>query len=175
MANLGPATTANANSVAVLTPLNQSIGAVSNLPQGTNALRCLAVARSISIAAGTGDIAVVPLINCTSFLPTAIVFANAYQLVNGVVTSASAAALTVSVNGGPAVTGTSLVASAALANLTGNTKYVSSTIAVAANTLVLSSTMGAAGAASNYIYVNSTVISAAATFCDFFLFGYDLS
>ena len=175
MANInpGPAVTANASQTAVYAPaITPNFG---NIGQGSNALRCLAQARAVSIAAGTGDIAVVPLINTTTFVITAVIFSNAYSITNGVVTSASAAALTVSVNGGPAGTGTSLVASAALANLTGNTKYVSSTVAEAANTMVLAATMGASGGPSNYIYVNSTVISGAAQYCDFYVFGYDLT
>jgi hypothetical protein len=171
--NPGPAVTSNAAQTAVYAPATTPN--FGNIGQGSNALRCLAQARAVSIAAGTGDIAVIPLINTQIFVVTAIIFSNAYSITNGVVTSATAAALTVSVNGGPGVTGTSLVASAALTNLTGSTKYVSSTVAEAANTLVLASTMGTSGAPSNYIYVNSTVISGAAQYCDFFVFGYDLT
>jgi len=171
--NPGPASTINANSVAtlapILTPNYDSSG------QARSALRLLAVARAIPIANGTGDIAILPMIDTQSFIVSNVTFANAYSITNGVVTSASAAALTVSLNGGPAVTGTSIVASAALTNLTGNTKYVSSTVAEAANTSVQTATMGTSGTASNYLYLNSTVISAAAQYCDLFVYGYDIT
>jgi hypothetical protein len=170
--NPGPASTSNANSVAtlapILTPNYDSSG------QARSALRLLAVARAIPIT-GLGDIAILPMIDTTSFIVSNVTFANAYSITNGVVTSASAAALTVSLNGGPAVTGTSIVASAALTNLTGLTKYVSSTVAEAANTSVQTATMGTSGTASNYLYLNATVISAAAQYCDLFVYGYDIS
>lgn len=162
--NPGPAVTSTVGSEAVLTPLNST---TSSIPQGSNALRLLAVARAIPIAAGTGDIAQLPMINTTSFIVSAVYFTNA---VGG-----TAAALTVSLNGGPGVTGTSFVASAALTNLTGITKYVSSTVAESANTSAQTATMGTSGAASNYLYLNSTQVSAAATSCDLFVYGYDIS
>ncbi len=172
--NLGPAVTSNASSQAVLA--NQVTPNFGEDTQGTNTIRILARGRAIPIAAGTGDIAALPLINCSSFIVTAIYFTNAYSVsAAGVVSSASAAALTVSVNGGPAVTGLDFVASAALTALTGNTKYVSSTIALAANTSSQTATMGTSGAPSNYIYINSTVVSAAAQFMDCFIYGYDIT
>lgn len=171
--NPGPAVTSNAAQTAVYAPaITPNFG---NVGQGINALRCLAQARQISIAAGTGDIAVIPMINTQSFIVTAVIFANAYSITNGVITTASAAALTASLNGGPAVSGTSIVASAALTNLTGLTKYVLSTVAEAANTSVQTATMGTSGGPSNYLYLNSTVISGAAQYCDLFVMGYDIT
>jgi hypothetical protein len=167
--NPGPAVTSTPNSVLVTEPV---ITQVNSIPQFTSAIRLLALARSIVINSGLGDIAVLPLINTTSFIPTAIYFANALSATGA---SASAAALTVSLNGGPNVTGTSFVASAALTALTGLTKYVSSTIAISANTSVQTATMGASSTPSNYLYLNSTVISAAAATCDLFVYGYDIS
>lgn len=172
--NPGPAITSTSNTEAVLTNLN--IPNFGNIPQGSNALRLLAVGRSIGILS-TGDIAVLPLINSQSFILSAIYFTNAllFNAATGTFSSASAAACTVSVNGGPAVSGTSLVASAALTLLTGSNKYVSSTLAEAANTSVQTATMGTGGGASNYIYLNCSVISAAASQLDLFIYGYDIT
>lgn len=162
--NPGPASSITGNTVAVLTPIYSNVSSAS---QGNNALRLLAAAKSIPVAGGIGDIAVLPIINSVSFIVTAVYFTNA---VGG-----TAAALTVSLNGGPGVTGTSIVASAALTALTGPTKYVSSTVAESANTSIQIATMGTSGGASNYLYLNSTVVSAAATAVDLFVYGYDIS
>lgn len=162
--NPGPASSTTGNTVNVLSPISSNVSSTS---QGANAFRLLAVQKNIPVAAGVGDIAVVPIINSVSFIVSAVYFTNA---VGG-----TAAALTVSLNGGPGVTGTSIVASAALTALTGITKYVSSTVAESANTSVQTATMGTSGAASNYLYLNSTVVSAAATAIDMFVYGYDIS
>jgi hypothetical protein len=162
--NPGPAITSTPSTEAVLTPINSL---VSLVPQGANALRLLGVARGVVVNTGTGDIAAIPVLNSTSFIPTFVYFANAQ--------GGSAAALTVSVNGGPGVTGVSIVASAALAALTAPNKYVQGASAVAANTSVQLATMGTSGGGSNYFYVNSTVVSAAATTIDIFVYGYDIS
>lgn len=162
--NPGPASATTGNTVGLSAAVHTNVSTVN---PGSNTIRLLAVGRSIPIAAGTGDIAVIPMLNTTSFILTAVYFTNA---VGG-----TAAALTVSLNGGPAVTGQSFVASAALTNLTGTTKYVSSTLATSANTSVQAATMGASGGASNFLYLNSTVVSAAATTMDLFVFGYDIS
>jgi hypothetical protein len=161
--NPGPAVTNTANTLAGYTTVNSTVSSTGVI---TNENRCIAIARGVPIT-GTGDIAVIPLINCTSFILDQVCFANA---VGG-----TAAALTVSMNGGPAVTGTSMVASAALTNLTGPTKYVFSTIAEAANTSIQAATMGTSGGASNFIYVNATVASAAATTMDIFVYAFDIS
>ena len=142
--NPGPASTITPNSMLPVTPVNSLY--TLGYPQLAGGPRLIGVARSIPIL-GLGDIAVVPVANSTSFVITAVYFANALSATGA---TASAAALTVSLNGGAAVTGTSLVASAALTNLTGNTKYVSATIAEAANTVVQTATMGTSGAASYF-------------------------
>lgn len=166
--NPGPAITSTANSMLETNPVNTQYNPV---PAGTGGPRLIAIARSIPIL-GTGDIAVVPIINSTSFVVTAVYFTNALSATGA---SATAAACTVSLNGGPAVTGQSFVASAALANLTGSNKYVSSTVAVAANTSVQTATMGASSGPSNFIYLNCTVVSAAAATMDMFVYGYDIT
>jgi hypothetical protein len=166
--NPGPATTQTPNLVAGLAVVNTNFKPAELL---ANPLRLLAVARSIPIL-GLGDIAVVPVINTSSFIVTAVYFTNALSATGA---SASAAALTVSLNGGPAVTGTSLVASAALTNLTGSNKYVSATVAEAANTSVQTLTMGTSGGPSNNLYLNATVVSAAAATMDMFVYGYDIT
>jgi hypothetical protein len=162
--NPGPAQTQTANTEAVLANNRTT---VSSAAWASNTLRLLAVAKAIPITA-TGDIAVVPIINSTSFIVSAVYFTNP---VGG-----SAAALTVSLNGGPGVTGTSVVASAALTGLTASTKFVSSTVApTAAGNSMQTATMGTSGGASNYLYLNATVASGAATAMDMFVVGYDIS
>ena len=141
---------------------------MSQIPFGTNALRCLAVARSVNLLT-TGDVAVVPLINTFAFFLTTIYVTNS-QL-NGA--SASAAACTLSINAGPAVSGTSISASAALASLTASNVMLSRTIAPTGS--LQTATMGPSSSASNFFYINVTVVSAVAATADFFFYGYDIS
>jgi hypothetical protein len=172
--NPGPAVTSNPNTMLAASAVNSLFQITSGTPGAfTSALRLLAVARSSPIL-GLGDIAVVPVINTTQFSVSTIVFSNALTATGA---SASAAALTVSLNGGPAVTGQSFVASAALATLTGQAKAVSASVVATATfpNMVLTSTMGASGGASNFLYLNATVVSAAAATMDMFVYGYDLS
>lgn len=164
--NPGPASTSTPSILATLAPtVTPNYG---NIGQATNAIRLLAEARAVPIL-GTGDIAAMPLINTQSFFITALVFTNA--LLNGV--SASAAALTVSANGGPGVTGISIKASAALTTLTGQTAFVLATVVPVIS--LQSATMGTGGLGSNYIYINATVASAAANTMDVFMYGYDIT
>jgi hypothetical protein len=169
--NPGPAVTSTPNSLLATYQVNTQY--YDGYPIFGNALRILGVARSIPIL-GLGDIAVVPVVNATQFVVSAVVFSNALSAAGA---SASAAACTVSLNGGAAVTGQSFVASAALTNLTGNTKAVSSTVVASATfpNMVLTSGMGTSGAASYNFYLNCTVVSAAAATMDMFIYGYDLT
>ena len=174
--NPGPAVTGNVNAVADYIPVNST---VSSIPGATNALRLLAVQRAIPIAAGLGDIAVIPLINVTAFVPFYALMSNA--LSGSPLVAASGAALTFSLNGGPGVTGTSIIATHAATNLSGGTMYlptlVAGTLLITNYTSVTNgiAAIGTGGAGSNFLYLNSTVVSAAATQADFWLWGYDLS
>ena len=171
--NPGPALTQNANTLLELTPINT---VVSTTPVGSNALRVLAIGRTINILSTTGDIAVLPIINTFFFQLQQIIFTNPLVTATGLF--GSAAACTVSVNGGAAVTGRSLVASAALTNLTGaepGNLAVQSTLVATANTAYRTATLGTSATASNFIYLNSTVVSATANTLDLFVYGYDLS
>jgi hypothetical protein len=165
--NPGPAITGNPNAVASFIPVNTQ---VSSTPTQTNVIRCLALARAVNVLQ-TGDVAAMPVINASSFIVTAII------IMSSITNVGSAAACTVSVNGGPAVTGKSFVASAALAALTAPGLYVSSalTAAVAAPNSVQTATMGTTGLGSNFIFVNCSVVSAAAATLDIFVYGYDVT
>jgi hypothetical protein len=156
--NPGPASTSTASTVAVLTPQN-ILG--STVPgQGGNALRLIAVGRSVPLG-GTGDIALLPIINASSWTVVTFVFTNA--LVNGVTGSVAAASLAgwSAAAGG----GTALRTAGVLTGLTGST-------------VVLVNAAAAAGAALNFqtqnIFVNNTVAVAGGT-VDIFVYGYDLS
>jgi hypothetical protein len=154
--NPGPATTGNTNAVAVFTPVN----APSNSnPQGLNALRCIAVGRAIPLS-GTGDVAVLPIINASSWTVVTFVFTNG--LVNGV--AASVAAASVAGWSAAAAGGTALRTAGVLTGVNG--------------TVVLVNAAAAAGAALAFatqnIFINNTVAVAGGT-VDCFVYGYDLS
>src|SRR5277367_1287490 len=86
--NPGPASTSTAATVAVLTPQN-ILG--STVPgQGGNALRLLAVGRAIPLG-GTGDIAVLPIINSSSWAVVTFVWTTG--LIAGVPGSVAAASV----------------------------------------------------------------------------------
>lgn len=159
MANInpGPASTSTASTVAVLTPQN-ILG--STVPgQGGNALRLIAVGRAVPLG-GTGDVAVLPIINCSSWTVVTFVWTNG--LISGVAGSVAAA----SVGGWSAAagTGTALRTAGVLTGVNG--------------TVVLVNAAAAAGAALAFstqnIYLNNTVAVANGT-CDCFVYGYDLS
>lgn len=165
MANPGPATTVTTNTVAQLAAQRTPVSTVN---WASNTIRLLAAAKAVPITA-TGDIAVMPVINSTSFIVSAVYLTNA---VGG-----TAALLNVSLNGGPAVTGTSIVApTGALSTLTTSSKFVSATVATtAAGNSVQVATMGASSGASNFLYLNASAASTTATAIDVFVYGYDIS
>lgn len=152
--NNGPAALITQQSTAVIAPSNTT-GLPT--PQGSNALRLIAVYRNMPVS-GLGDI-VLPVINASAWAPTTIAITN--SLVSGV--SGSTAAATLSINGGPGVTGTSFRASAALTGQTTSTVF---TVAASATTNVLQTTQN--------VYVNVTVAVAGGT-VDLFVYGYDCS
>jgi hypothetical protein len=156
--NPGPASTQTPSTVATLTP--QNILGSTTPGQAGNAIRLLAVGRSISVN-GTGDTALLPIINATSYNVTNIVVTNA-QLAG---VSGSIATANISVNTGAAVTGTSVNAAAALTTLTASNVVAQRT--VVAGTLLLSLT-------AQSLYVNVGTAVATGTL-DIFVYGYDLS
>jgi hypothetical protein len=166
MANPGPSTTVTTNSQAVTAPIvtplvNTNAGPV----QGTNALRLIAAARGVSLAA-LGDAAVIPVINTSLYNPFAVIITNA-QLA-GVGGSVATAAL--SINTGPAVTGVSVVANAALTTLTSQYFVLKSTVVAATLTTAIPVTLGT----NQNIYINVGTALATAT-VDIFVWGYDLT
>lgn len=154
--NLGPAITSTASSLAVMTPANTL---TNPSPQGGNALRLLASGRGVPLS-GTGDIAVLPVINAASWTVATFVFTNG--LIAGVAGSVAAASL-----GGwsaAAATGTALRTAGVLTGVNG--------------TVVLVNAAAAAGAALAFatqnIFINNTVAVANGT-VDIFVYGYDLT
>jgi len=155
--NPGPAVTQSGQVAAVMAPFG--LPPVNPIPQGVAALRCIALYKNMPLS-GLGDISI-PVINSSSFAPVSVAFGNA--LVNGV--SGSVAAATLSINAGPAVSGTSIRGSAALTGQT--TSAVFTTAAAATTNVSVSPTNGV-------IYANVTVAVAGGT-VDVYVYGYDTS
>jgi hypothetical protein len=147
--NPGPAATSNANTVASLIPVNTQ---TSSQPTQINTLRCIAEARAMSLAIA-GDAAVMPLINCGTYIVFSIIVANAQ--------GGSAAAGNITLNTGPAVTGTQFRAAGVLAGVTGPTTGVAQTV-----------TSGSVVNSAQSIYVNVNAAVAGVT-VDVFVYGYD--
>jgi hypothetical protein len=151
--NPGPSVTQTQQTVDVLTPVNT----MSNpAVQGSNALRLLGVAKGVSLT-GTGDVAVLSIINAATWVVHSILVGNA---VGG-----SAAAGNITVNAGPGVTGQNFRAAGVLAGVTGPTTVVAQTV-LAASLAVINT--------AQKVYVNNTVAVAGVT-VDIFFYGYDLS
>lgn len=152
-----PAQTLTPNTVAGLIPVNTQ---VNSTPVISNAIRLLAVGRSVSVN-GTGDTALLPIINSSSYNVANIVVCNS-QLAG---VSGSIATANISINTGAAVTGTSVNAAAALTTLTASNVVAQRTVVAA--TLLLSLTAQA-------LYVNVGTAVATGSL-DIFVYGYDLT
>lgn len=150
--NNSPAQTVTPNNVAQLLPVNTLQKPVE---VGTNALRLLAVARSVSLAQ-TGDAAIMPVINAAAWSAATVVFANG--LVSGVATTVAAAG--VGIFTGAASTGTTVRTQGVL---TGQIALAS--IAAAAASAAVQST-------GQSLFVNVGTALANAT-VDVFVYGYD--
>ena len=162
MANPGPASSQTTNTEAVLTPVNVTPVANSSaaaIPQGSNGLRLLAVARGVNLNA-VGDTAM-PLINTSSYFITAIYVTNASTSLT------TAAAGIYQLAGGSGATGqVTVVTSHALSANTGPTVFGSQTV-VPTTTLAYST--------SPALYFNVATAQGAAATADVFVWGYDLS
>lgn len=151
--NPGPAITANANSLAVLTPVNtQTYG--GNY-QGSNALRLLGEARGVN-ANAVADTPI-PVINATKWVVSAVLCANAST------TAVSNAFF--SVNAATNNGGTTIVTGVALTSLTTATAIIYPTVIATAT---------AQTGTTAYVRIGTTLAGAAATF-DVYVYGYDLS
>lgn len=150
--NLGPAVTSTPSTLNVLTPVNALGPTVPG--QGGNALRLIAVGRSVPVG-GTGDVAFLPVINATTWVPATVAICNAQ--------GGSAAAVNLTINSGAAVTGTSIRGAGALTTLTGPT------VALVAAAATLTAVVPAQG-----VFVNVSAASAGITL-DIFVYGYDVS
>lgn len=149
--NAGPSTTITANSQAVLTPQNNTNP--GGTPQGSNALRLLAVAKAVNVNA-TGDVAILNVINATSYSVYQVVMANASISL----TTAAAGLFTAAAAGG-----TAIVANAALSGLTGATVVSQRTVAATAVQT------------GQQLYFNAATAQGAAATVDVYVYGYDLS
>lgn len=147
--NPGPASTSNTNAVASLIPVNTQ---VSSVPTQINTLRCICETRAVSLT-NTGDIAVMPIINCGTYAVFAILIGNAQ--------GGSAATGNVTLNTGPNVTGTQFRAAGVLAGVTGPLTVVSQAVT---STAVINTAQA--------MYLNSTVALAGVT-VDVFVYGFD--
>lgn len=154
--NLGPAITSTPSTEAVLTPIN-TLGPTLP-PQGANSLRLLGSVRGVSLS-GTGDAALIPIINANSWLPATMITANG--LLNGV--SGSITTASIGLFTGPGGTGTAIKAAGVLASNTAQTAVG----VVATTVLAVSQTVQG-------VFLNVAVALAGAT-VDVFLYGYDLS
>lgn len=151
MANLGPATTVTASTVATLTPVNTL---TNPGPQGLNSLRLLASGRGVNVNA-TGDVAVLPIINAASWVAATVVLTNASVSL----TTALAGIFTAAAAGG-----TAIKSNAALSGLTAATVV---SAAAAANVTTAFTVQN--------IYVNVGTAQGAAATLDVFVYGYDLT
>ena len=146
--NPGPATTITANTTAEYAPVN-----TLNKPVelGTNGFRLLAVARGVNVNA-TGDVAVMPIVNSSSFSVFQVVFTNASISL----TTAAAGVFTAAAAGG-----TAIVANAALSGLTSATVFSQRTVATTALQT------------GQNLYVNVGTAQGAAATMDVFVYGFD--
>ncbi len=152
--NPGPSVSTSAQSVAVVTPVNSN---TNPTPQGTNALRLLAVGRGVRL--GVGDIAVLPIINASRWAPATVAFTNG--LVSGVSASVAAANLgifTAPAGGGNVIRTAGVLTGQTTAPVFTNTASAAAAVAQTAQNLTVTSTVGVA---------NGTV--------DIFVYGYDVS
>jgi len=146
--------TSTPNSVAVVTQVS---GQANSNPQGSCGPRLLGSARGISVGA-TGDAAVIPIINSSSYSVLYVIVTNAQ--VSGASGSIATAALGVFT--AAAAGGTAVVANATLSGVTGSTVVSQRTIA---STAVVAGTP---------LYVNVGTALANGT-CDIFIVGFDLT
>lgn len=156
--NLGPAQLITPQTEAVLAPQNSSaIG--GTFPQGLGALRLLGVIKNM-ILSGTGDVALIPILNANPWAPVSVAFGNA--LVNGVTGSVAAANLGIFT--AAAAGGTGIRAAGVLTGQTGSTVF---TVAAASAGTAVAQTV-------QNLFVNQTVAVAGGT-VDVYIYGYDLS
>jgi len=152
--NPGPALTANPNAMLITEPVNNQINPV---PAFTNARRLLAVGRAINVN-GTGDSALMQVINASVWAVTEVILWNA---------SISLTTATYGIWTGAAGTGTSIVAaSTALSGLTGPTVVGKPTVFAA--TLLLTQT-------AKGMYFNVNTAQGAVATVDCAIYGYDLT
>lgn len=149
--NPGAATTTTGNAVAVLTPQNTATN--PGTPQGANAFRLLAVAKGVNVNA-TGDVAIMNVINASSYSVFQVVMTNASTSL----TTAAAGLFTAAAAGG-----TAIVANAALSGLTGATVVSQRTVA------------STAAATAQQLYLNAGTAQGAAATVDVYVYGFDLS
>lgn len=155
MANPGPAVTANANSVATLTPVNTQ---TNSNPQEGNQLRVLAAGRGLSVNS-TGDIGVLPVINSSRWNVQAVIASN--------MTVNAGTSVAIGVYTGALQVGTTIVSPVILSGLVA---FGGATVAYRPTVVNVSFV----GTGQN-IYVNCQTTAGTACTLDVFVLGYDLS
>jgi hypothetical protein len=132
---------------------NVQLGSNSQNPSITQCLRLLGVARGVNVNA-TGDQAVIPIFNATTYSVSNVIFTNA---------STSLTTALAGLFNAPGAGGTAIVANAALSALTGSTVVSQRTVA---------STAAQTG---DYLYLNVGTAQGAAATMDVYIYGYDFS
>ena len=154
--NPGPATTQTQSQLATMTPVNALGPTVPG--QAGNAYRLLGVARGINLAS-TGDTAIMPIINSSSWAPALAVTSNGQ--VSGVAASVATAAIGIFT--AAAAGGSAIKANATLANNS-----------AAGSAIALATTIANLAFTGTQVYINVGTALANAT-VDVFLYGYDIS
>jgi hypothetical protein len=151
----GLAQTVTPQNVAALLPVNTNVKPVEVL---TNAYRLLGVARGVNLNA-TGDAAVMPIINASSWAPALIVTSNGQVSgVAGTIATAAIGVFTAAAAGGSAIK-----ANATLANNS-----------AAGSAIALATTIANLAFTGSQVFINVGTALANAT-VDVFLYGYDIS
>lgn len=153
--NPGPATTQNPNTVAIVTPVSTTNNPVV---QGAFEYRLLGVALNVPLSV-VGDVALMQIINSTSWVPALIVTANGK--VSGVAGSIATAAI--AVNSGAAGAAPVIKANAALTNNS-----------AANSAIALATTIANLANFAQTLTINVGTALANAT-VDVYLYGYDIS
>jgi hypothetical protein len=156
MANLGPASTQTANTLATLTPVNTT---TNSNPQEGGQIRTLASAHSVSLNS-TGDIAVMPVVNATRWNVQAVIAAN--------LSTGAGASVAIEVNSSALGAGTTIVAPQILSGLTAGFGGATTAYRFTVQNVTF------VGTGQN-IYVNCQTTAGTACTFDIFVLGYDLS
>ena len=156
MANLGPASTVTANTVAALTPVNTQ---TNSNPQEGNQIRVLASGRGINVNS-TGDVGVLPVVNSSRWNVQAVVAAN--------LSNAAGASVAIAVCSAPLGAATTIVAPVILSGLVAGFGGATTAYRPTVQNISFVGT-------GQTIYVSCQTTAGTACTLDVFVLGYDLS